>query len=118
MSDQSLASMITDFEHRIGHIDDIPSGAGRTIAIDGRRVAIFRPTDGRRLYAVQAECPRHGGMLFDGSVEGTTVRCPAHDHSFSVVTGASEGHSSERLTIFPVRADVNGEIAILLSPEW
>ena len=117
MSDQSLASMITDFEHRIGHIDDIPSGAGRTIAIDGRRVAIFRPVDGR-LYAVQAECPRDGGKLSDGSMEGSTVRCPAHDHSFSLVTGAPVGHSSERLTVFPVRADINGEIAILLSPEW
>ena len=117
MSDQSLASMITDFEHRIGHIDDIPSGAGRTIAIESRRVAVFRPVDGR-LYAVQAECPRHGGMLSDGSVEGTTVRCPARNHSFSLVRGGSVGHGSERLTIFPVRADVNGQMAILLSPEW
>ena len=41
--------------HRVGALDDIPPLEGRSAAVDGRRVAIFRLPDG--LAAIDAACP-------------------------------------------------------------
>jgi nitrite reductase (NADH) small subunit len=68
-------------------VDDIPLGEGRSITLDGRRIAIFRATGG--WYALDAVCPHRGGPLADGIVCDRAVICPLHDRRFDLETGAS-----------------------------
>ncbi len=67
-------------------IDDIPLGEGRSITLDGRRIAIFRSVAG--WYALDAVCPHRGGPLADGIVCDRSVICPLHDRRFDLHTGA------------------------------
>ena len=68
-------------------VDDIPLGEGRSITLDGRRIAIFRATGG--WYALDAVCPHRGGPLADGIVCDRAVICPLHDRRFDLETGAA-----------------------------
>jgi len=67
-------------------VDDIPLGEGRSITLDGRRIAIFRSAAG--WYALDAVCPHMGGPLADGIVCDRSVICPLHDRRFDLQTGA------------------------------
>jgi nitrite reductase [NAD(P)H] small subunit len=70
----------------VGSIDEIPVGEGRTFAVDGAQVAVFRLRDGT-LRAVDAVCPHKGGPLSDGLADGRVVVCPLHGHTFNLCTG-------------------------------
>jgi nitrite reductase (NADH) small subunit len=52
-------------EVMIGRVDDVPVGEGRTFAVDGAQIAVFRLRDGS-LRAIDAVCPHKGGPLADG----------------------------------------------------
>jgi nitrite reductase (NADH) small subunit len=96
-----------------GHIDSIPLGEGRTVVVEGRRIAVFRSRSGR-LHATQAECPHRGGPLADGVVADSTVVCPLHEFKFDLETGSPRGSSCQALKVYPVSVDATGEIAVLL----
>ena len=57
----------------IGSIHDIPLGEGRTYAVDGDMVAVFRLRDGS-VRALSAVCPHKGGPLADGQIVSDTAR--------------------------------------------
>jgi nitrite reductase (NADH) small subunit len=67
-------------------VDDVPPGEGRSITLDGRRVAIFRAAGG--WFALDAACPHRGGPLADGIVCDSAVVCPLHERRFDLATGA------------------------------
>ena len=73
---------------RLGPVDEIPLGEGRTYAVDGEMVAVFRLRDGS-LRAVQAVCPHKGGPLADGQIDLKVVVCPLHLNAFDLTTGCS-----------------------------
>lgn len=73
-------------QHRIGHIEDIPRGEGRTFEIARHRVAVFR-TQADEVFASQAECPHLQGPLADGMLGGTVIMCPLHDRSYDLRSG-------------------------------
>jgi NAD(P)H-dependent nitrite reductase small subunit len=75
---------------RACHIDDVPLGEGRTVTIDGHRVALFRTTTG--WYAIDHACPHAKGPLADGLAADCSVICPLHDRRFALDTGAPIGH--------------------------
>jgi nitrite reductase (NADH) small subunit len=77
----AVASMWT----LVGRVEDIPPLEGRSVAVDGRRVAIFRLPDG--LAAVDAACPHAQGPLSDGIVADHCVTCPLHGRRFDLATG-------------------------------
>lgn len=81
------------------HEDDVPFGEGRAITLNGMRVALFRTVTG--WYAVDAACPHRGGPLADGIVCDHAVRCPLHDRSFDLRTGAGPG--GDRVQTYPVQ---------------
>ncbi len=58
----------------IGSVDDIPVGEGRTFAVDGKQIAVFRLRDGS-LRAIDAVCPHRGGPLADGLADDRVVVC-------------------------------------------
>jgi len=80
----SAVAMETGFV-AVGAVDDVPALEGRSVLVEGRRVAIFRLPDGWA--ATDAACPHRGGPLQDGIVADRCVICPLHGRRFDLGTG-------------------------------
>jgi nitrite reductase (NADH) small subunit len=92
----------TRTEHRLGPVDRIPVGEGRSYAVGAEQVAVFRLRDGT-LRATQASCPHAGGPLADGQLDLSRIVCPLHLRAFSFADGTcSEGG---RIRVYPVREE-------------
>lgn len=74
---------------RVGTPADVPLLEGRSVAVGGRRVAVFRLPGGWA--ATDAACPHLGGPLGDGLVTEQCVTCPLHGRRFDLRTGAQQG---------------------------
>jgi nitrite reductase (NADH) small subunit len=85
----------------VGSVDEIPVGEGRTFAVDGDQIAIFRLRDGS-LRAIDAVCPHRGGPLADGLADGRVVVCPLHGHTFDLCTGSEVTDNSMAVRSYPV----------------
>ncbi len=85
----------------IGSVDDIPLGEGRTYAVDGDMIAVFRLRDGS-VRALSAVCPHKGGPLADGQIDRKQVLCPLHLNAWDLTTGCSRSGQPD-LTVYPVR---------------
>jgi nitrite reductase (NADH) small subunit len=70
-------------------VDDVPHGEGRTLTVEGRRIALFRAESG--WYALDGACPHAGGPLADGILADCRVICPLHERAFDLATGAALG---------------------------
>jgi nitrite reductase (NADH) small subunit len=70
---------------RIGQAVDVPLLEGRTVTVDGRRIAVFRTPEG--FHAIDATCPHAGGPLADGLVADRCVTCPLHGWRFDLTSG-------------------------------
>ena len=87
----------------LGFVDDIPLGEGRTYAVDGEMIAVFRLRDGS-VRALSAVCPHKGGPLADGQLDLKQVVCPLHLYAWDLSTGCSLSGQSPVAT-YPVRVD-------------
>jgi nitrite reductase (NADH) small subunit len=94
----------------VGNVDEIPVGEGRTFAVDGLQIAVFRLRDGS-LRAVDAVCPHKGGPLADGLSDDRVVVCPLHGYTFDMCTGAEAGGADISVRSYSVSA-VDGAIRI------
>jgi nitrite reductase (NADH) small subunit len=100
-------------EIAVGPVDEIPVGEGRTYAVAGEQIAVFRLRDGT-LRALGAVCPHRGGPLADGLVDERVVVCPLHGHTFDLCSGADVGGSDMSVRSYPVSA-VEGAIRLNLN---
>jgi nitrite reductase (NADH) small subunit len=94
----------------LGPVDEIPIGEGRTFAVNGEQIAVFRLRDGS-LRAIEAVCPHKGGPLADGLTDDRVVVCPLHGHTFDMCTGAEAGGADMSVRSYSVSA-VDGAIRI------
>jgi nitrite reductase (NADH) small subunit len=85
----------------IGSLNDIPPGEGRTFAVGGVMIAVFRLRDGS-VRALPAVCPHRGGPLADGQIDLHQVICPLHLNAWDLTTGCSLSGQPD-LTPYPVR---------------
>ena len=97
-------------ELTVAPLGAIPEGEGRTFAVGGDLVAIFRTRTGT-VFAVQAECPHRGGPLADGLTGGGALICPLHSWKFDLATGEGPDPSC-RLRTFAARVDERGQIVL------
>jgi nitrite reductase (NADH) small subunit len=93
---------------RLGPVDDIPLGEGRTYAVDGEMVAVFRLRDGS-LRALSAVCPHRGGPLADGQIDRKVVVCPLHLNAFDLTTGCSTT-GQPPLTVYAIGVDEDNQL--------
>lgn len=87
---------------RVGVAAEVPALEGRSVEVDGRRIAVFRLPDGWA--AVDAACPHKGGPLQDGIVADACVTCPLHGRRFDLRTGAQHG-GDDVVAVHEVRED-------------
>ena len=95
--------------HRLGPVDEVPVGEGRSFAVAGEQVAVFRLRDGG-LRATQAVCPHAGGPLADGQTDAAKVVCPLHGYGFSLADGACV-NGGFAVRVFTVREEA-GELVV------
>ncbi len=98
-------------EHRLGPVDQIPLGEGRSFRVAGHHIAVFRPRGGV-LAATQAECPHRGGPLADGIVGLDAVICPLHARRFALSTGLSDAGDCD-IAVYMCRLDADDIVVTL-----
>jgi nitrite reductase (NADH) small subunit len=86
---------------RIGWAADVPVLEGRSVEVEGRRIAVFRLPDGWA--AIDHGCPHRGGPLSDGIVADRCVTCPLHNQRFSLQTGARQDGDGESVRTYEIR---------------
>jgi nitrite reductase (NADH) small subunit len=97
---------------RVGGAEDVPMLEGRSVTIDGRRVAVFRLPGGWA--AVDGACPHLGGPLSDGIVADQCVTCPLHGRRFDLMSGAQVG-GDDAVAVHEVE-ERDGSLWVRLSP--
>ena len=100
-------------EVTVGHVDEIPLGEGRTYAVDGEQIAVYRMRDGS-LRAVGAVCPHKGGPLADGLTDDGVVVCPLHGLSYDLLTGQEVSGSGPGVCTHAATTDTDGSIRLVL----
>lgn len=70
---------------RVAATGDIPAGQGKTVEVDGKKIAVFN-CDGT-FYAIDDTCKHRGGPLGEGELDGSIVTCPWHGWTYDVTTG-------------------------------
>ena len=95
----------------VGRAEDVPALEGRSVALSGRRIAVFRLADGWA--AIDAACPHRGGPLQDGLVADSCVTCPLHNHRFDLESGERHG-GGEGVAVHDVE-ERDGELWVRLA---
>lgn len=100
----------------LGPVEDIPVGEGRTYAVHGRQIAVFRLRDGS-LRALDAVCPHRGGPLADGLTDTRVVVCPLHNFTYDLQTGSELANGGDAVSAYPVHADATGTIHLRIDAD-
>jgi pyruvate oxidase len=101
--------------YRVTDADDLEDGRVRTVAVDGRTIALCRVGD--RYGALDNHCPHQGGPLGEGSIENGLLRCPWHGYDYDPVTGRPPPPFSDAPACFATDVRADGVYVDLPDPE-
>lgn len=104
--------MLNDFV-RVAFTHEIPPGTGRTVEVDGIRIAVFNVNGA--FFAIDNTCPHAGGPLGEGKLCEAIVECPWHGWKFSVISGERVGNPAIKVPGCEVRIQ-GDEIQIAIPP--
>ena len=99
---------MADFQ-TVCKVGDVPEGAGKTVTVGDRLVAVFR-CDGQ-VHAIDDTCPHMGASLGAGDLENGIVTCPWHAWRFRVTDGTWADNPRIKIPCYPVRV-VGDEIQV------
>lgn len=88
---------------KVCQIRDILAGAGKTVDVKGKPVAVFN-VDGS-FCAISDTCLHRGGPLGEGELEGKIVTCPWHGWRYDVTTGVNELNPSVAVEKYDVKVE-------------
>jgi nitrite reductase/ring-hydroxylating ferredoxin subunit len=94
---------------------DVEKGSSQTLELAGRKVALFRNSDGN-FFATQDSCTHEQWSLGeDSDLEGNQVTCPLHMACFDIRSGAALSlPATEALTTYPVDVDPDEKVYIVI----
>jgi nitrite reductase (NADH) small subunit len=81
-------------EITVGNVDEIPVGEGRTFAVHGEQIAVYR--------------------MRDGSLRAIGAVCPLHGLAYDLRTGAETTGTGPGVCSHPVSAEHDGSIRLTL----
>src|SRR5215831_19339267 len=84
-------------------VSEVSDGAGKTVALGGKLIAVFRIGDG--FFAIDDVCPHMGGSLGEGDVEDGIVTCPWHAWRFRLADGAWADNPRLKIGCYLVRVE-------------
>jgi nitrite reductase (NADH) small subunit len=87
----------------VAKVSDILPGQGKTIAVDGKPIAVFNV--GGTFYAIDDTCLHRGGPLGEGELEGNVVTCPWHGWKYDVTTGLSTWNPAVKVGCYPTKIE-------------
>jgi nitrite reductase [NAD(P)H] small subunit len=96
---------------RAGRAADIPFLEGRSVTLDGERLAIFHTESG--FVALGGVCPHKEGPLADGLVADSCVTCPLHGWRIDLLTGEVVAGGEGSVPVYEVE-DRGGELYVKL----
>jgi len=97
---------------RVAPFDRLEADAPFGVYIDGADIAVYRL--GEELFATAGICTHAFARLADGDIEGALVRCPLHQGTFDIRTGAATGPPcAEALATYEVKVE-DGIVYVLL----
>jgi nitrite reductase (NADH) small subunit len=86
-------------------VSEIPVLGSRCVARPvGMDVAVFR-NDKDEVFALLDRCPHKGGPLSQGIVFGTSVACPLHNWTISLIDGCAKAPDEGCTPKFAVKVD-------------
>jgi nitrite reductase (NADH) small subunit len=94
---------------KLGPIEAIPPGGGRTFVVGKDAIAVFRTRAGR-LFATQAFCSHGRAPLTEGMMGGSAVVCPLHSFAFDLESGRCLSGGASALRSYAVSASPDGQI--------
>jgi nitrite reductase/ring-hydroxylating ferredoxin subunit len=80
--------------------EEIPSGRGRTVEVEGLLIALLQSDD--EVVALSDRCPHSGGSLGQGWIEADEVVCPLHQWRFKLKDGRCATIRGQGVHRFPV----------------
>ncbi|MGK2881680.1 MAG: Rieske (2Fe-2S) protein [Mycobacterium sp.] len=98
----------------IGSVDEIPVGEGRTYAVEGEQIAVYRMRDGS-LRALGAVCPHKGGPLADGLTDDDVVVCPLHGYTYDLRSGTEISGSGMTICTHEATVGDDGTVRVSLN---
>jgi ferredoxin-nitrite reductase len=92
---------------------DVRPGTVRQVQAGAATIALVGSTAG--IHALDNACTHEGGPLGEGSVEGTTVRCPLHGWEFDARTGRCLTEQGRHQRTFETKV-VQGQVWVRVAP--
>ena len=99
---------------KVTTIDQLSPGRCMSAVLDGQYVALFN-VDGV-VHALAGNCPHMGGLLGNGTLTGSVVKCPEHGMRFDVATGATPGGGGMRIKKYAVKVE-NADVLVSLADD-
>lgn len=89
---------------KVCKLDDLWEGEMESFQVDGQEV-LLAALDGGVVHAYQGICPHQDILLVEGTFDGRTLACRAHQWIFDAQTGAGINPSDASLASYPVKIE-------------